>query len=154
MAHRTSGGRAAAPALPRSTGGRIQLVAGVIVILLAFAGSAAVRVHGAVTLDRALADARAQGEGGEVSTASATAVVPAPDPDPETFTIGELAAGTVQQDVQDRFWQAQLDAILAAPCPDGPRAGGTAVTLYLGADEAWTARLQDATAARATECAA
>lgn len=155
MARRGHGGLAATPPLPRSTGGRIQLVAGAILVLLAFAGSAAVRVHGAVTIDGAVADVRASAdEGGAVSTASASVVEPAPEPEPDTFTIGDLAAGRVSQETQDRFWQAQLDAVLAAPCPDAPRAGGTTVTLYLGADEAWTARLQDATAARAAECAA
>lgn len=141
----------AAAQRPGRRGGRLQLAAAVTMVVLAFAGSTVVRVHDA------LADPGEARVEDTVTTAAVTAPVPAPPApagDPEDFTVGDLAAGRVPQDVQDRFWQGQLDAILAAPCPTGPAAGGTTITFFLGADETWTARLQDATAAHAEACAA
>lgn len=138
---------------PRGVRARIQLGAAGLLVVLGFAGAAAVQVHGAVNIEGALADGGSYEDPG-ISTATATTVVPAPAPEPETFTIGDLAAGRVSQEAQDRFWQEQLDAIVAAPCPTAPGPGGTTVTLFVGADEAWTARLRDAAAAHAEACAA
>lgn len=134
----------------------VQVAVALVLVVLLFAGVAAVRVHGVVWNQPSGASVLEDGTGDdvEVTTAAVSAITPAEEPAPEHFTIGDLAAGLVPQDVQDRFWQSQLDAILAAPCPEGPAAGGTTVTLYLGADEAWTARLTDAAETHRAECAA
>lgn len=124
------------------------MAAGILVILT-FAGAAAVAGHGSV-------GAPVAGPQTDATGAALGAPEPAAARDPAlhagSFTIGELAAGTVPQQVQDRSWQTQLDVILAAPCPTGPGRGAVAVTLYLGADEAWTARLRDAAAEHAAAC--
>ena len=132
--------------LPRTLAGRIQLVAAAVLVLLAFAGSAAARISDATT-DVAVATTDVT-----VASTDSASLTDAPAPVQDTFTLGDLAAGRVPQDVQDRFWQAQLDAIRTAPCPVGT--DGTAVTLHLGADEAWTARLRAASEAHAAACAA
>ncbi|MBW3621755.1 MAG: hypothetical protein KY461_16040 [Actinobacteria bacterium] len=138
--------------LPRTLAGRVQLVAAAVLVLLAFAGSAAARIADAAT--DAATDATTDAATTDLTVASTDAapLTDAPGSAQDTFTLGDLAAGRVPQDVQDRFWQAQLDAIRSAPCPVGT--GGTAVTLYLGADEAWTARLRAASEAHAAACAA
>ncbi|MBW3658816.1 MAG: hypothetical protein KY457_09270 [Actinobacteria bacterium] len=135
----------------------VQVAVALVLVVLLFAGVAAARVHGVVWNERS--EASVLEDGGTdadvaVTTAAVSAITAAEEPVTEHFTIGDLAAGRVPQDVQDRFWQSQLDAILAAPCPEGPAAGGTTVTLHLGADDAWTARLADAAEARRAACAA
>jgi hypothetical protein len=140
--------------LPRRWTARVQLLAALILVVLAFSGAAAVKVQAAVSPVLAMTEAAA-------STAIAPADAPAPAPaapvEPAdrpdgSFTFADHAAGRVSQEEQDRFWQAQLDAILAAPCP-AATAGGTTVTLFVGADETWTERLQAGHAEHRAACA-
>lgn len=53
----------------------------------------------------------------------------------------------------DAFWQAELESIVSAPCPDGATGGGTPLVLFVGADAEWTMRLSDAMQAHGERCA-
>lgn len=144
------------PFLPRTWRGRLQLLTAALLVVLAFAGTAAARVHAAAAGSFPLTDAAVAEVDGTPAPAAPDASEPAAAGPADTdagFTLGDLTAGRVPQDVQDRFWQRQLDAILAAPCP-ATTAGATTVTLFLGADEAWTARLEAAVAEHRAACGA
>lgn len=85
--------------------------------------------------------------------ASAPAVTAAPAPAPTTFSLADLAAGTVDPEVYDAFWSGQRDQLLSAPCGhDAGAAGATEVTAFVGADERWEEQLTAALRQRREEC--
>lgn len=79
-----------------------------------------------------------------------------------TFTLADLAAGRVSAETFNGYWEPLVVAARQAPCPT-PTAGGTVVTLHLGATPPaelgaayvdWAPLLEEASKARLEECAA
>ena len=126
---------------------RIPLLAATAVVLMTFATTAAAKAH----------DAEMGTSAGAAGSTPDPTYLPAAIAKSEgtvdgTFTVGDVTAGRVPDHVQDAFWEGQHDAILRAPCRDATT-GSVTVTMFVGATDAWAARLDEAIAEHAERCA-
>lgn len=89
---------------------------------------------------------------GAIARPHPSAVVPAGAPATPGFTLAEVAAGTVDPVVHDRFWAQELERLSRRPCASGD--AEVDVTVFVGADDAWQRRLTEAVRTRGVACRA